>query len=206
MIEIKTLSVGYLQTNCYIVTDGKFAVVVDPGGGYEKIKAYLADRGLRCDAVLLTHGHFDHIMALSALKKDGAKVYIHENDEKMLRNEWNLAAEMGLPSLEVVQADVSLCGGEKLVFGEMNFEVIHTPGHTQGGVCYDCNGEYLFSGDTLFAGTYGRTDLYGGSSEALRSSVEKLFAIDGDRTVYPGHYSATTLERERAYNPALREL
>ena len=206
MPEIKAFSVGYLQTNCYVITDPSYggAVVIDPGGGYQKIKSYLEEKGRKATAVLLTHGHFDHILALPNFVADGAEVYIHELDEKMLRNEWNLAAEIGLPPLKEVRADHILNGGETLRFGNMTFKVIHTPGHTQGGVSYDLDSEYIFTGDTLFYRTYGRTDFYGGSVTELKNSVVNvLFALDGDRIVYPGHNENTTLSEERKNNEIL---
>ena len=200
-IEIKSFAVGYLRTNCYVVTDGKACIIVDPGGGFDKVKQYLTDNKLSADAVLLTHGHFDHILALRDWQKAGAKVYVHELDEKMLHNEWNLAPEIGLGALPDVKPDVILYGDEDLTFGSMNFHVIHTPGHTQGGVCYDLNKEYLFSGDTLLAGSFGRTDFYGGSLTELVASFQKIFALEGDRIVYPGHGESTTLFWEKDANP-----
>lgn len=206
-MEIKIVSAGYLQTNCYIISGAEHkAVVIDPGGGYDKIKSYLAQRNLTVEAILLTHGHFDHIMALAPLKKEGAKVYIHEADVKMLQNKGNLAVQMGLSPLPEIEPDVILYGGEILTFGDLEFKVIHTPGHTKGGCCYDLNKTYLFSGDTLFFRSYGRTDFPSGSSAELLDSIKKLFDIDGDRIVYPGHEESTTLNEERRYNPALAEL
>lgn len=205
MLEIKALQVGYLQTNCYIISDGKCGVVVDPGGDYQKISEALKAKGIKADAVLLTHGHFDHILALSALQRDGAKVYIHENDLKMLSDGGlNLSSDFGIPAPEPVKPDVILHGGEVLNFGEMSLEVIHTPGHTKGGVCYDLNKKYLFSGDTLFCGSYGRTDFLGGSLKELCNSIHRIFEIIGDRIVYSGHGESTTLNFEREYNPICR--
>lgn len=181
-------------------------MVVDPGGGLEKIKAALAEKGVEKTAVLLTHGHFDHILVLPALKKEGAEVYIHAEDAAMLANERSLAEEVGLPPLETVKPDFTLHGGETLRFGDMTFTVIHTPGHTRGGCCYDLDGKYLFTGDTLFEDGYGRTDFYGGSSSSLVASLAGLFALEGDRIVYPGHGGATALSRERRSNPILSEL
>ena len=200
-IEIKAFAVGYLRTNCYVVFDGAQCVILDPGGGFDRVKKFVDDNGLTVSAVLLTHGHFDHIMALSNWQKEGAKVYVHDLDEKMLRNEWNLAHEIGLNDLPVVIPDKILHGGETLSFGAMKFDVIHTPGHTQGGVCYDLNKKYLFSGDTFMAGTFGRTDFYGGSLTQLVDSFKKIFALKGDRIVYPGHGESTTLDWERDSNP-----
>ena len=200
-IEIKTFVVGYLRTNCYVVSDRTNCVIVDPGGGFDTIKQYIDENNFIPCAVLLTHGHFDHILVLDNWKKLGLKVYIHRDDEKMLHNEWNLAKEVGLRDLPVVQPDVILFGGERIVFGNMTFEVIHTPGHTMGGCCFDLNEKYLFSGDTILSSSYGRTDFYGGSADDIKASIKKLFAIKGDRIIYPGHGESTTLEWERISNP-----
>ena len=200
-IEIKSFDVGYLRTNCYVVSDGEICVIVDPGGGFDTVKQYIDEKHFIPCAVLLTHGHFDHILALDKWKKLGLKVYIHSDDAKMLRNEWNLAKEVGLHDLPVVKPDVILFGGEKINFGKMTFEVIHTPGHTMGGCCFDLNERYLFSGDTILSCSYGRTDFYGGSADEIKKSINKIFSIKGDRIVYPGHGESTTLEWERIVNP-----
>lgn len=199
MADIFTQVVGFMGTNCYILTDGKIGIVVDPGADYLKIAAKLKEIGVKADAVLLTHGHFDHISALPELKACGAKVYIHEKDVKMLSGEWSLADELGSP-IEPVCPDVILLGGETLNFGEISIKVIHTPGHTQGSCCYDVDGRYLLSGDTLFYCSYGRTDFPGGSEARLVDSIRALFEMD-DRIVYPGHGQSTTLGFERDFNP-----
>ncbi len=201
MDKITAINVGYLDTDCYIITDGTVGIVVDPGGDYDKIAAKLFEAGVKADAVLLTHGHFDHILALPRLKTNGAAVYVHEADERMLRNEDNLADVMGLPPIETVRPDVILRGDEDFYIGSFNIKVIHTPGHTKGSCCFDVDGKYLFSGDTLFCGSYGRTDFPSGSTTELVGSIKKLFSIEGDRIVYPGHGESTTLSYEREYNP-----
>lgn len=197
--SIETFSVGYLSTNCYLVSDGKIAVVVDPGGGFDKINNRVAERNLTGVAVLLTHGHFDHIMALSNFQKAGYRVFIHEKDEKMLKNEGNLHDLVGLGPLPEVPADGVLSDGQELRFGEMIFRVLHTPGHTEGSVCYDLDEKYLFSGDTLFRHFHGRTDFPGGNDEEMTSSLQKIFALPGDREVFPGHDRRTVLSEERAF-------
>ena len=196
---VTTFAVGYLQTNCYVISDGKVAVVVDPGGSGEKILGFIERSGFQGRAVLLTHGHFDHIMALSDFSKAGYEVCIHCADEKMLRNEGNLSDMVGLGALPVVTPTRCFSDGESLRFGDMVFSVIHTPGHTPGSSCFDLDGEYLFSGDTLFCHSHGRTDFPGGSESDMLSSLRRLFALPGDRTVYCGHGPSTTLADERAF-------
>ncbi len=202
MINIKTIPTGYLKTNTYIINDeNNLCVIVDPGGGFEKIKNYCEEQNLVVKAILLTHGHFDHILAVNKLKLEfsNINIYIHELDEKMLSGEWNLASEMGL-SFEPIFGGKTIVDGECIDIGSMSFEVISTPGHTQGSVCYLLNKEYLFSGDTLFYSTYGRTDFYGGSVLDMKSSLKKLFSLNGDFTVYPGHMQQTSLDYERKNN------
>ena len=198
-ISIETFAVGYLQTNCYLISDGKDCVVVDPGGSGERILRRVAELRLNGLAVLLTHGHFDHILALPAFVEKGYKVFIHQKDEKMLSNDGNLADTVGLGKLPVVTADYIFSDREDLSFGEMVFSVLHTPGHTEGSSCFDLAKKYLFSGDTLFFHSYGRTDFPGGSDQQMMSSLKKIFALDGDRIVYPGHGQSTTLSAERYY-------
>lgn len=203
MANIKVFEVGYLQTNCYVITSDKHqgAVIVDPGGGFDSISAYIKSIGKYPEAVLLTHGHFDHIAVLSKFVSEGAKVYIHESDEEMLNGKSSLAYQMGL-TLPYVAADVLLKDKDIINFSDMTFTVIHTPGHTEGSVCYLLNDSFLFSGDTLFLESYGRTDFVNGSMEQMRNSLkQKLFTMQKDYTVYPGHGEATTLFYEKKNNP-----
>ena len=197
---ILSLPVGYLQTNCYLVSDGFICVVIDPGGSAEKIKAKIREMGWHGVAVLLTHGHFDHILALNEFSKEGYKVYVHEEDEIMLKdNDKNLVAMMGLPPIPVVKADGLLKDGQDISFGELTFRVIHTPGHTPGSCCFDLDKKYLFSGDTLFYHSHGRTDFLGGNGKDMVASLQKLFLLEGDRTVFPGHNEQTDLDDEREF-------
>ena len=131
-ISIRSFEVGYLQTNCYVVSDGRFCVVLDPGGKADRVFRYIEEKGWIGVAVLLTHGHFDHILGLIDFVHKGYKVYIHKDDEKMLRNEGNLADTVGLLALPEVTANGTVFDGEELTFGEMTFRVYHTPGHTEG--------------------------------------------------------------------------
>lgn len=205
MVKIKTIQVGYLQTNCYILTSDNYegAVIIDAGGGYEKIADYLQKEGKKPTAVLLTHGHFDHIMAVSKLSKEGAKVYIHKEDSDMLLLGDKIVADMHL-KIEPITADFFVEDNQKLTFGDIELTVMHTPGHTRGGVCYILKDSAIFSGDTIFYLSYGRTDFCGGSMESLKNSIiNKIFAIEGDYAIYPGHDVPTTLSLEKKHNPIL---
>ena len=195
----------FMDGNCYLVYDenSSEAVLVDCGRGINKINSYCAEHGLTVKYVLLTHGHFDHIYDGSEWQKQGAEIYVHEADEDKLYTQGSMGGRFGLKTgSRYFHADKLLKGGEKLDLAGVRFEVIHTPGHTPGGVCYLADNA-LFSGDTIFAGSYGRTDFPGGSIDALVSSAAKLFSIDNARniTVYPGHGPVSNLEYEVRNNP-----
>ncbi len=197
-MTVYTLPAGALRANSYLLTeDGKTAVLIDCGG--EEPLAFAREKGLRVEAVLLTHAHFDHIAGCAAAQAAGARVGISEADLPHLFAPENLGALAGVPVRRFPVA-FTFRGGDVLDLGGMRFAVIATPGHTPGGACFRV-GDALFTGDTLFAESIGRTDFPGGSLSALRESLRRLLAIDGDLTVYPGHDEATTLAHERAYNP-----
>lgn len=205
MIKIKIIEVGYLQTNCYILTSENYdgAVIIDAGGGYDKICEYLHKVGKKPTAVLLTHGHFDHILAVSNLAKDGAKVYIHNDDKELLLGKDKFVLDMGLRITPVIP-DFLLEDNEILRFGDIILKVIHTPGHTLGGVCFVLENNAIFCGDTIFYLSYGRTDFEGGSIVALKNSIiNKIFTLKIDYTLYPGHGEATSLFFEKQNNPIL---
>ena len=151
--------------------------------------------------ILLTHGHFDHISGVKALKEDfGGDVVIHREDAGCLYDKSkSLASKFFFPQHDVT-ADVLVDDGQRLPFGEGEIEVIHTPGHTKGSVCYTIE-DIMLSGDTLFKSSIGRTDFPGGSFEEIKASLKKLAALEKNYTVYPGHDVSTTLEREKKYNP-----
>ena len=204
---IKKLEVGPIVTNCFIVgcESTKEAVVIDPGDDPDKILMKLAESELKVKYLMNTHGHFDHVSANKRMKKaTGAPIAIHPEDEPMF-NELSQSAKMfGLESENSPPADIHLNEGDDISFGEITFKVLHTPGHSKGGICLYTKG-HLFAGDTLFSGSIGRTDLPGGDFDTLISSVrQKIFPLDDDTIVYAGHGPETTIGREKATNPFLR--
>lgn len=203
-LNMKVLVVGSLGVNCYILHEegDNEAVVIDPGGSEEAVWMHISAEGLTLKAILNTHAHADHIGAVDFLReKTGAKFYLHEADAPMLLDaRKNLSAFMGMP-IVTKPADVLLKGGEVLDICHMKFTVLHTPGHSPGGVCYLME-DRVFSGDTLFAESVGRTDFPGSSAKDLMTSVrEKLLVLPDEIKVYCGHGPETTIGHERKYNP-----
>lgn len=197
-MQIYTVPAGMLRANSYIVTEnGTDAVLIDCGGAQPL--AFARQRGLNIRSVLLTHGHFDHIAGCAELQAAGAQIGCAEAEKSLLTSPANLAAEMGV-RIPAFSVDFTFQGGDELDLCGLKFTVLATPGHTPGGVCFLC-GDSLFTGDTLFCESVGRTDFPGGSTSQLRESVKKLLALPGNLTVYPGHDEPTTLEHERMFNP-----
>ncbi len=197
--------VGPVQTNCYFVTDPETGecVIVDPGAEAEKLISYVKEKGVTVSAVLLTHGHFDHIMAVGSLREAfHMPVYAAEEEKKILLDaDYNLSIEMG--ASVTVEADDWLHDGQKMELLGQEVRCILTPGHTCGGMCYYFPKEgILFSGDTLFQESVGRTDFPTGSmSTLIRSVREKLFVLPKAVHVYTGHGMMTSIENEVMYNP-----
>ena len=195
-----------LFENCYIVRaeGGNEAVVIDPGEGAQEIIRQLDKLNLGVSHILLTHGHADHIAAADDLReKYGAKVAIHEKDAEMLGNpSRNLSAFLGR-ECKLAPADILLKDGDTIDAAGLSFKVMHTPGHTRGGVCY-LTGDVMFSGDTLFEGSIGRTDFPGSDWEEMSQSLALLKGTERDYAVYPGHGEATTLGREKRSNPFMQ--
>ena len=203
-MKIVTLHTTMLETGTYVVINGGRAFVVDPGADAERIIAAAEAEGAKIEWVLLTHAHFDHIGAAAALQRKGAQIVLHRDDVKLIKSFQNLSVLAGV-KVEHFTPDVTVAGGETLDVAGVSVKVIHTPGHTAGSVCYVA-GDVIFSGDTLFALSYGRTDFPTGSFAQLKNSVvNKLFALEGDYKVLPGHEGPTTLDYERAHNPILTD-
>lgn len=203
-MEFKILPLGIYQANCYILQDEKTkeTAVIDPGGDFPEIKKYIEDNGLKVKYIIMTHAHGDHIGALEELKDySGAAVCIHREDNEMLQNSSrNFSAELSGSHINM-SADRLLEDKDVLELGETKLNIIHTPGHSKGGICIYCEGS-LFSGDTLFACSIGRTDLPGGSfDEIIKSIREKLFILPDDTAVYPGHGSSSKILIEKKRNP-----
>ncbi len=204
---IKKLEVGPIMANCYILgcEDTKEAVVIDPGDEADRILTSLAESELKVKYIINTHGHFDHVGANKRMKEvTKATLMIHPDDEPMLSELSSSAAAFGLSSENSPKADKYLNDGDEISFGTITLKVIHTPGHSMGGVCLYTDGA-VFVGDTLFKGSIGRTDLPGGNYNTLISSIKnKLLAFDEETIVYPGHGPETTIKSEKRTNPFLQ--
>lgn len=192
-MEIKTYPIGSYQTNCYFVCQVGHAdcVLIDPGFEPAFLLDILKETGKNLAAIFLTHGHSDHLGAAKAIaEQTGCKVYLCKDDLK-------LTGQMLTDNNFITDY---FRDKQVLELAGLRFQVLHTPGHTPGSVCLLCQ-DVIFSGDTLFAGTCGRTDLPGGSHRTILASLARLAALPGDYRVLPGHGRATTLETERNYNP-----
>jgi len=201
---IKELPVGPIQANCFIVgcEETHESVVIDPGDEPDRILLSLAELKLKVKYILNTHCHFDHVGGNCRMKEvTGAEILIHSLDAPMLTNMGSTASGFGLQIEESPPPDRELAEGDLVSFGSIELKVIHTPGHTQGGISFYA-GNSVFVGDTLFAGSIGRTDFPGGSYNLLIESVrEKLFVLDDEVNVYCGHGPQTTIGREKRFNP-----
>jgi glyoxylase-like metal-dependent hydrolase (beta-lactamase superfamily II) len=199
-MHIIQLTVGPIQTNCYIVSDGETAVCIDPGWDAELILSKIRENNLELRYIFLTHGHFDHILAAAKVKNEtGARVVIHAKDAGMLENSENSLAGMARVEQEQIKADIAAGDGDIFSSGKLSFKYLHTPGHTPGSSVILCE-DAMFSGDTLFSTDCGRCDLPGGDYSEMQRSLRRLYELDGDYAVYPGHDESTTLDTERRVN------
>lgn len=204
MMQVHIMQVGFIGTNCYILSKGEKAIVIDPGGDSDKIIDYIDENKLEPEAILLTHAHYDHIGALEEVRdKFGVNVYIHELEQNWLVDpKWNGSYKLPFGTITASEAEKTLKEGE-LEIGPFQFEVIHTPGHSPGSMSFVFNDtKQVFSGDVLFNQGIGRTDLPGGDFPTLEQSIrEKLYHLADDFEVFPGHGPSTTIGFEKKNNP-----
>jgi hydroxyacylglutathione hydrolase len=204
---LETLTVGPFQENCYVIGDGETGAIVDPGDEAARIALAVEQTGLEIGQILVTHAHIDHVGAVAALADEYAcPVLMHAEAEPMLQQLPTQAMMMGLRFGKVPAVDRHIQDGEILEVGSLRLESLYTPGHAPGHLAFYVESEGLvLSGDALFAGSVGRTDLFGGDMEVLvRSINERLLTLPDETRVYPGHGPRTTIGDERAYNPFLR--
>ena len=200
-MQVKVLQVGPIGTNCYLLEDEKahVAAVIDPGDEAGRILQVIKDDGVDVKYILLTHGHYDHTTAVPELHQalPQAEIYIHKADANGAGSRlFPLAGQ--IPDLKFYDE------GDALTLGELTIQVLHTPGHSPGSVTYRV-GDVLFCGDTLFAGSCGRTDFVGGSYPQILKSLKRLVSLEGNLRVCPGHEGTSSLDVERAHNPFVRE-
>lgn len=209
-MNINCFPLGDIGANCYVLTDDntKQAIVIDPGIPSNEVNNAL--HGYELKYILLTHGHFDHIFGSDSLKGlyPSAKLCIHKNDEICLNDRtYNLIGADYSGALPPLSADVVLNDSDVINFADTQLKILHTPGHSEGSVCFvDEKNKVIFSGDTLFCLTVGRTDFITGSFEKMMESVKKLSLFDDEYTVYPGHNRSTTIGFERKRNRYMRKL
>lgn len=205
-MQVKQLTAGPISNNIYILMaeDGS-AAVIDPGFDAERVLQQAEKIGAKIQYVLLTHGHFDHTGCAGQIKAaTGAEIALHEADCYMLEDPGLFARFFGTLAKDAqsASADIVLHDGDTLSFGELTVTVMHLPGHSPGS-CFFIAGDSIFSGDILFKGCVGRTDLTGGDTEAMKHSLRRINKIEGDYKVYPGHDALTTLREEQRTNPYL---
>lgn len=196
-MQIKNLYPGSWGSNCFLLISGTHAAIVDPSANAERILEAVKAEGAQLESILLTHGHFDHTVSMDTLReKTGIPAMIHEKDAELPSD----SRKNGFYTFFQMERahrspDRTFADGDVLMLGDEEIRVIHTPGHTEGSVCFLCNREFLLTGDTLFDGDVGRTDLYGGDDRKLYASLQRLRTLDKGLTIYPGHGASATLGR-----------
>ncbi|NLV75703.1 MAG: MBL fold metallo-hydrolase [Tissierellia bacterium] len=206
-MKVVRIPAGIYAANCYLVYSEKDneGIVIDPGGDVDDIIAKIEELGLKIKYIILTHGHGDHIAGVGEIKEyTNAPVLIHKDDEHLLRDgDNNLSSMMAMGRVEL-SADMIVEDGDEIFFGDLKAKIIHTPGHTPGGISIKIE-DSIFTGDTLFAGSIGRTDFPGGSFEKIIDSIKnKIIIYPDDTKIYPGHGPSSTIKAEKATNPFLR--
>lgn len=199
---VKSLAVGPLEANCLIIGDerSKRAMVVDPGDEPDRIMNVVAEEGLSVDYLVCTHAHFDHVGAVPDIKREtGAKIVIHRDELEIYQAARDMAAFWGYDIEPLPEPDLLVDEGDEIRPGTLIFKVLHTPGHSPGGICLFGEG-VVITGDTLFAGSVGRTDFHGGDMNRLKQSFERLLSLPPDTEVLAGHGPCSTISRERSEN------
>ncbi len=200
---IKKIIVGPLENNCFIIADKntKEALIIDPGDEPDRIIDLINENNFKVKYIVCTHAHFDHVGAVPELRKEtGAKIVIHGDELEIYNSTSDQAATFWGYELDPLpEPDMLVSEGDKLEVGDLKFEILHTPGHSPGGICLYGEG-ILITGDTLFAGSVGRTDLYGGDIEKLKSSFKRLMSLSDEVRVLPGHGPESTIGKEKTDN------
>ena len=199
---IKKLVVGPLENNCYIIADehAQEAFIVDPGDEPDRILDLIHENNFKIKYIICTHAHFDHIAVIPDIKQEtDIKIVLHRDDLELYRNVKRQAALWGYELDSLPDPDLFVAEGDTLAIGSLKFVILHTPGHSQGGICIYGEG-IIITGDTLFAGSVGRTDLYGGDIEKLKISYKRLMLLPEDIKVLPGHGPETTIKKEKVDN------
>ncbi|MBQ4120165.1 MAG: MBL fold metallo-hydrolase [Clostridia bacterium] len=204
-MEINVIPLGDIQANCYLISTDKAAVVIDPGFDSPTVTNFLKTSANKERLILLTHSHFDHIGGALGLRNEtNTKIAIGKLDNYALSNTQFNLANMFNAALTPFSADILFDNDDKILVGDITFKVIYTPGHTVGGVCY-LTDNILFSGDTLFCRSIGRTDFYGGSYDTIKASIKNLYnSLPDDTIVLSGHGENTTIKQEKLENPYIR--
>ncbi len=207
-LEIKTLVVGQLEANCYIIYDpgNREAMVVDPGDEPDRILDLITTDNLKVRHIVCTHTHFDHVGAIPELReKTEARIVIHKDEAEIYEAARDMAALWGYDVDPLPPPDIYVTEGDEIKTGSLVFRVMHTPGHSPGGICLYGNG-IVITGDTLFAGSVGRTDFPGGDIDLLKGSFKRLMSLPDDTVVLPGHGPRSTIGREKRENFFINEV